>query len=32
MKNYMDNGPAMVVWPAGIFHRIISGEEGSILV
>ena len=24
------NGPAMVVWPAGIFHRIISGAEGSI--
>ena len=24
------NGPAMVVWPAGIFHRIISGSEGSI--
>jgi hypothetical protein len=22
----------MVVWPAGIFHRIISGEEGSISV
>ena len=20
----------MIVWPAGIFHRIISGEEGSI--
>jgi len=28
-KLYYD-GPAMVVWPAGIFHRIISGEEGSI--
>lgn len=26
------NGPAMVVWPAGIFHRIISGDEGSISV
>ena len=26
------NGPAMVVWPAGIFHRIISGNEGSISV
>jgi hypothetical protein len=26
------NGPAMVVWPAGIFHRIISGSEGSISV
>ena len=25
-------GPAMVVWPAGIFHRIISGAEGSISV
>ena len=22
--------PAMVVWPAGIFHRIISGSTGSI--
>uniref|UniRef100_A0A6C0F881 dTDP-4-dehydrorhamnose 3,5-epimerase n=1 Tax=viral metagenome TaxID=1070528 RepID=A0A6C0F881_9ZZZZ len=22
--------PAMVVWPSGIFHRIISGSEGSI--
>ena len=28
-KLYFD-GPAMVVWPAGVFHRIISGEEGSI--
>ena len=28
-KLYYD-GPAMVVWPAGIFHRIISGPEGSI--
>ena len=28
-KLYYD-GPAMVVWPAGIFHRIISGEKGSI--
>lgn len=26
------NGPAMVVCPAGIFHRIISGGEGSISV
>ena len=26
------NQPAMVVWPAGIFHRIISGSEGSISV
>lgn len=26
------NGPVMVVWSAGIFHRIISGEEGSISV
>lgn len=24
--------PAMVVWPSGIFHRIISGSEGSISV
>ena len=30
-KLYYD-GPAMVVWPAGVFHRIISGEEGSISV
>ena len=30
-KLYYD-GPAMIVWPAGIFHRIISGEEGSISV
>jgi hypothetical protein len=22
----------MIVWPAGIFHRIIRGEEGSISV
>lgn len=26
------NGSAMLVWPAGIFHRIISGIEGSISV
>jgi len=30
-KLYYD-GSAMVVWPAGIFHRIISGEDGSISV
>ena len=30
-KLYYD-GSAMIVWPAGIFHRIISGEEGSISV
>jgi hypothetical protein len=24
------NYPAMIVWPSGIFHRIISGPEGSI--
>lgn len=30
-KLYFD-GPAMVVWPAGIFHRIISGVDGSISV
>ena len=28
-KLYYD-GAAMVVWPAGIFHRILSGQEGSI--
>lgn len=26
------NGPAMITWPAGIFHRIISGDEGSISI
>ena len=30
-KLYYD-GPAMVVWPAGVFHRIISGDEGSISI
>lgn len=30
-KLYCDY-PAMIVWPCGIFHRIISGEEGSISV
>tara|TARA_Y100000389_G_scaffold204972_1_gene261464 strand:+ start:27534 stop:28082 length:549 start_codon:yes stop_codon:yes gene_type:complete len=30
-KLYYD-GPCMVVWPAGIFHRIVSGPEGSISV
>lgn len=30
-KLYYD-GPAMIVWPAGVFHRIISGDEGSISV
>jgi len=30
-KLYYD-GPAMVVWPSGIFHRIISGDEGSISI
>lgn len=30
-KLYYD-GSAMVVWPAGIFHRIISGAEGSISI
>jgi len=30
-KLYYD-GSAMVVWPAGIFHRIISGEKGSISI
>lgn len=30
-KLYYD-GAAMVVWPAGIFHRIVSGIEGSISV
>ena len=26
------NAPAMLVWPSGIFHRIISGTDGSISV
>ena len=30
-KLYYD-GPAMIVWPAGIYHRIISGDEGSISI
>tara|TARA_B100000927_G_scaffold128744_1_gene103702 strand:+ start:169 stop:741 length:573 start_codon:yes stop_codon:yes gene_type:complete len=30
-KLYFD-GPAMIVWPAGIFHRIVSGDEGSISI
>jgi len=30
-KLYCDY-PAMIVWPAGIFHRIISGPEGSISI
>ena len=32
MRNSTMMVPAMVVWPAGIFHRIISGNEGSISV
>ncbi len=23
------DGPAMLVWPCGVFHRITTGEEGS---
>jgi len=30
-KLYYD-GAAMIVWPAGIFHRIVSGVEGSISI
>lgn len=30
-KLYCDQ-PAMVVWPSGIFHRIISGANGSISI
>ena len=30
-KLYYD-GAAMVVWPAGVYHRIISGDKGSISV
>ena len=30
-KLYHD-APAMIVWPAGIFHRIVSGGAGSISV
>ena len=28
-KLYCDQ-PAMIVWPAGVFHRIISGSGGSV--
>lgn len=30
-KLYHD-APAMVVWPAGIFHRIVTGQHGSISI
>lgn len=30
-KLYHD-APAMIVWPAGIFHRIVTGSTGSISV
>lgn len=30
-KLYHDS-PAMVVWPAGVFHRIVTGSTGSISV
>lgn len=30
-KLYSD-APAMLVWPAGVFHRIVSGSKGSISV
>ena len=30
-KLYYD-GPAMIVWPSGVYHRIISGNEGSISI
>lgn len=30
-KLYFD-GPALIVWPSRIFHRIISGRDGSISV
>ena len=30
-KLYNDS-PAMLVWPAGIFHRIVSGSTGSISI
>ena len=30
-KLYHD-APAMVVWPAGIFHRIVTGATGSISI
>jgi hypothetical protein len=30
-KLYVDS-PAIIVWPAGIFHRMISGKEGSISI
>jgi len=25
----LSDGPAMLVWPRGVFHRIVSGEHGS---
>ena len=30
-KLYYD-GPAMIVWPAGIFHRIISSEKAVLVL
>jgi len=24
------DGPAMLVWPVNVFHRIVSGEQGSV--
>lgn len=30
-KLYHD-APAMIVWPAGIFHRIVTGSTGSISI
>lgn len=30
-KLYHD-APAMIVWPAGIFHRIVTGSSGSISI
>lgn len=24
------DGPAMLVWPTNVFHRIVSGDEGSV--
>jgi hypothetical protein len=30
-KLYHD-APAMIVWPSGIFHRIVSGSEGSVSI
>jgi len=29
-RSVIHEGPCMLVWPTKVFHRIISGEEGSV--